>query len=292
MSTDHKLSIDIIENESIKFDNYREIKPINQIKVSQPEFISSLNRCKSHKTFGGQVKRNDGKVIVPKLSFQKKTNKKIKRIKSSKMLNKKKEEKEEEFSDPRNASFKSNYKSGNRTNRSRSNKELLNSYKKMIKSIFVEKNNEISNKTNFKNNKQEDLIRRNKSISNFNNSNNYHRKRHKQDIIEKFVRHQRVDSMNSTNLNQESTKKSRFNHDTNITYDTDYSQKLFLNPSNLVLLQESGTQCIPQKKKSINFEPLDMYQSIGRVNSNNSSSNMLNHLQLESLESNEYIQED
>ena len=245
-----------MQNNSIAFQQYKKVKAVKKSNVVKPQFISGMTRSKSHKNFLNQNVVVHNPIVIPKVTFQKEHSRKIKRIKSSKMMIKKVRDFEDEGQFPRKVNaLEEQYQSHKQKKKLSLNQELMNSYKQMVKSIFKEENDEDLKKNLIS---EKNGINRNKSISNFNNSKNYHRKKVKQDMIERYVRHNRnkslVESVAITD--NQSIAESRFNHETN-EFHTDVSNKLFKNPSNLCLLQPSSFQPVPQKKLPLVSDFLD-----------------------------------
>lgn len=230
---------------------HRTVNPSGVSNATRPEYIPGFSRCKSHKTFANGTSQG-GKAIIPKLDFQKKQKRQIKRIKSSKMLAKKTLEHEDEgdhyFSRKRSSQHDSQYGSINPANKSVSSKKEMNSYKKMVRSIFKEKQTKGAGVSGFKNSSETSIIMRNKSISNFNDSVFYHRRKQKKDIIERFVRNNNPKTRDDRLISKQlGVKQSRFKEDSQDVFDTECSNQLFTQPGHFQL-QESALPPIAQNK--------------------------------------------
>lgn len=265
--------------------------PLNKARASRPPIISKIKKCKSHKNFKHDQPKAHNPVVIPKVTHQT-TNRRIKRIKSTKMLARKNLN-EDAGECPRKNSMvmDAHYRSNNPRKKSSFNERIMNSYKQMINSIFRED----SGKKEFQEDKQREALKRNKSISNFNNSVNYHRRVKKQEDIEKFVRHNRNRSLVESSVFADSVQlqESRFNHDTFNTFDTNFSNKLFNAPGNMGQLKPSLLAPVPERKivpANESDEDTDFnFFSLNQITRKDQKKNRLEKLDVEALKGNSFL---
>jgi hypothetical protein len=249
-----------------------------------------MTKSKSHRNFKQNEMSGQNPVVIPKEDVSRGGVKKIKRIKSSKMLKQRVKDVEQMAYCPRKKSMvkETEYRSIHHEKKPSFNQKILNSYKKMINSIF-KKNSEEENKDNMlREAKERENIHRNKSISNFENSKNYYRKVKKQEEIEKFVRHNRNKSLvESTFINEsQNIQESRFNHETFVNFETNLSNKLFTNASNgvqptsMVSRQGKAKWKKPGDEPEFNFFSLNVIDENKEING--TSSKEIDFVSLES----------